>query len=89
MKSDSRYRSGYSLTLFQDYIYAAFSQSKNVVRLAKTTGNHGTVFYSTRNTGRSPTSVLAYEKGRQPEGGPCARHDCEQLCLAYSSTRYR
>ncbi|CAB4018011.1 low-density lipo receptor-related 2 isoform X2, partial [Paramuricea clavata] len=88
LNSGSAYRVGYSLTISGDYIYAAFAQSKNVIRLDKTSGNDEKIFYSTRN-GRGSTSVFAYDKNKQPEGGACANHECEQLCLPYNETQYR
>ena len=89
LEYDSAYLNGYSLTIFEDYIYAAFAQSKNVIRVNKTSGKNGTSFFSRRGPGRGPTSVFAYDKSRQPSGGPCAGHACEQLCLPLGETQHR
>jgi hypothetical protein len=89
LASASENQNGYSLAIFQDYIYAAFVQSKNIVRVNKRSGKNGTNYFSTRTPGRGPISVLAYDKSKQPNGGPCAEHDCEQICLPYSATQYR
>ena len=85
----SERRGGYSLTVFENYIYAAFSLSHVVMRLDKTSGNNTVLFHSPRRTVREVTPVFAYDKSGQPEGGPCANHDCEQLCLPYNETKYR
>ena len=86
-KSESRV--GYSLTVFENHIYAAFSLSHVVMRLDKTSGNNAVVFHSSRRTVREATVVFAYDSSRQPRDGLCANHDCEQLCLPYNETKYR
>ena len=88
LKSADTHRGGYSLTTLGDYIYAAFTQSKIVIRIDKVK-NASTVFHSPRNTIRGATSVVAYDKSRQAVGGPCHRHNCEQLCLPFAETKFR
>ncbi|XP_028393318.1 low-density lipoprotein receptor-related protein 2-like [Dendronephthya gigantea] len=82
--SDNR-RIGYSLTALGDYIYAAFTQSKNIIRIDKR-NNASRLFHSPLNNIRGATSVVAYEKSRQAVGGPCHQHSCEQLCLPHNDT---
>lgn len=89
LTSGSGYQNGYGLTVFEDYIYAAFSMSKEIIRLNKTSGKNQMKFFSAKSLVRGATSVFAYDKSLQPQGGPCAKHDCEQLCLPYGETKYR
>lgn len=85
---DNSSKYGISLTVFQDYIFAAFSERNEIVRANKTSGRMKT-FHSTNNPVRGPHDVFAYDKSRQPAGSACVNAHCEQLCLPTGEERYR